>query len=207
MAKKSQALRATNADFILRGPQLDLPFPPRKKTFRERFEENVDRSGGPLACHPWKLSVQTRDYGKWGAKCPSTGKRTTVLAHRVAYELAVGPIPDGMQILHSRVCITKRCCNPRHLRPGTQTENEADKPHQSRSKRLKKSEVLEIALRHQRDGASIEALAHTFNVGKEAIRRIVRGLSHSKVTKIDRSALPDGRSRKSRAPAPMEHAA
>lgn len=42
-------------------------------------------------------------------------------AHRVAYELAVGPIPDGMQLDH--LCRNRRCVNPSHLEPVTAREN------------------------------------------------------------------------------------
>lgn len=41
--------------------------------------------------------------------------------HRVAYELRVGPIPEGMQIDH--LCRVRRCVNPAHLEPVSQTEN------------------------------------------------------------------------------------
>lgn len=44
-----------------------------------------------------------------------------IYAHRFAYELFVGPIPDGMQIDHS--CLTKRCVRPDHLSPVTGQEN------------------------------------------------------------------------------------
>lgn len=43
------------------------------------------------------------------------------LAHRVAYELVVGPIPSGLTLDH--LCRTRRCVNPTHLEPVTQREN------------------------------------------------------------------------------------
>ena len=41
--------------------------------------------------------------------------------HRFAYELFVGPIPDGMVIDHK--CRVHRCCNPKHLEPVSQRDN------------------------------------------------------------------------------------
>lgn len=48
----------------------------------------------------------------------------TAYAHRVAWELANGPIPDGGFILHS--CDNRRCVNPAHLRVGTFQDNMDD---------------------------------------------------------------------------------
>jgi hypothetical protein len=50
------------------------------------------------------------------------GHRTS--AHRVSYMLFVGPIPDGLDILHN--CDVKACVNPEHIRPGTHQENIAE---------------------------------------------------------------------------------
>ncbi len=46
-------------------------------------------------------------------------------AHRIAYELCVGPIPPGMKIDHvaKRGCDHRNCVNPAHLEPVTQGEN------------------------------------------------------------------------------------
>jgi hypothetical protein len=47
--------------------------------------------------------------------------RKIVSAHRYIYEELVGPIPDGLDLLHS--CDNPGCVNPDHLRPGTHSEN------------------------------------------------------------------------------------
>lgn len=49
----------------------------------------------------------------------------SVEAHRYAYELLVGPIPDGLTLDHveARGCTSKACVNPAHLEPVTQGAN------------------------------------------------------------------------------------
>lgn len=47
-----------------------------------------------------------------------------VLAHRVAYQALVGPIPAGMTVDHT--CHNRICCNPAHLRLLTNAENARD---------------------------------------------------------------------------------
>lgn len=50
------------------------------------------------------------------------------LAHRAAYELLVGPIPDGLTLDH--LCRRPACVNPEHLEPVTQRENNLRAPNQ-----------------------------------------------------------------------------
>lgn len=71
-------------------------------------------------CLIWTGAVQSRGYGSVGIGGGKTG-----LAHRVSYELNVGPIPDGLQIDHvkARGCRSRLCINPAHLEPVTPREN------------------------------------------------------------------------------------
>ncbi len=74
----------------------------------ERFESKIDRTA---TCWLWLGSLTYNGYGRF-----SLG-RGTVRAHRYAYELWVGPIPEGLTIDHVRArgCTSRACVNPEHL--------------------------------------------------------------------------------------------
>ena len=66
--------------------------------------------------------------------CAIEGQSELGLAHVVAYEFTVGPVPDGLDLDHmchnadptcpgGRACLHRRCCNPGHLLPSTRSEN------------------------------------------------------------------------------------
>lgn len=66
-------------------------------------------------CWVWRGTRQTKGYGYHVAS-----KRGS-LAHRFAYQLLVGPIPDGLQVDH--VCRNRWCVRPEHMRLVTPREN------------------------------------------------------------------------------------
>jgi len=86
-----------------------------------RFWSKVDVRG-PDDCWLWKRGRLRGGYGLF-ATGRKPGQQT--LAHRVAWSLSnAADIPRGMHILHS--CDNPPCCNPAHLRIGTQLDNVAD---------------------------------------------------------------------------------
>jgi len=64
-----------------------------------------------------------------------------ILAHRLAWTLWVGPIPEG-QIVRHYVCDNPPCCEPTHLRLGTHADNMADKIAKGRDHNQKKTHCL-----------------------------------------------------------------
>lgn len=80
----------------------------------ERFWPKVDRRG-PDECWPWLATLDRYGYGTF-----HDGRRLTG-AHRMAYELLRGPIPDGLELDH--LCRTRGCVNPAHLEAVTHREN------------------------------------------------------------------------------------
>lgn len=66
-------------------------------------------------CWLWMGPVAHNGYGVVSPNKPYLS------AHRAAYELFVGPIPDGLTIDH--LCRVKCCANPAHMEPVTRGEN------------------------------------------------------------------------------------
>lgn len=82
--------------------------------FDVRFWRLVDRRAVD-ECWLW-LGNKTRGYGAF-----RVDPRHSRMAHRIAYELLVGPIEDGLQLDH--LCRNASCVNPAHLEPVTSREN------------------------------------------------------------------------------------
>lgn len=82
-----------------------------------RFWAKVEKTD---TCWLWTAAL-VKGYGRFY----DTDMRP-VGAHRWAYELLVGPIPEGLTIDH--LCRVRRCVNPDHLEVVTQRENVARVP-------------------------------------------------------------------------------
>ena len=133
----------------------------------QRFESKINKSGD---CWLWTGAKLSGGYGKIIID-------KSYLAHRLAYILYNGTIPDGMVIRHT--CRGK-CVNPEHLEIGTQAENMKDMVRDGTSNRgernatakLTAEQVLEI---RRRSGESTSELAKEFRVSIRTINNIIRG--------------------------------
>jgi hypothetical protein len=73
----------------------------------------------PSGCWVWLGAIDTRSTAGPYGRVDVDGRSRA--AHRVSYELHVGPIPEGHQIDH--LCRYPRCINPRHLQAVTPQVN------------------------------------------------------------------------------------
>lgn len=81
--------------------------------YADRFWSKVLADG--TGCWIWQAYVDTDGYGRFWID------GSTHRAHRVAYELVKGPIPEGLQLDH--LCRVTTCVNPPHLEAVTGREN------------------------------------------------------------------------------------
>lgn len=165
----------------------------RRKARRTMIADNLfahcDQSGGPDACWPYlRCRHHQHGYGSvwvdgklWGA-------------HRLAYTITKGPIPEGLKVLHS--CDNPPCCNPAHLRIGTQLDNARDREERGRGNqpagednsqsKLTTRDV--IFIRRCRDIFNTEDMARMLGVQRSAVCKVLEGSTWGHV--VD---LPAGR--------------
>jgi hypothetical protein len=152
----------------------------------DAFWANVDRRS-PDECWEWMGSRDGNGYGMIPVR--RNGRRHIVKAHRHAWVLANGAIPEGAEVCHNCPgADNPACVNPRHLYPGTHQQNMKDMAEKGRlaggrvgGRRLTSDNVLEIR-RRVAAGESRVALARAFNVKHSTIGAVVSRKTWAHIT-------------------------
>ena len=136
----------------------------REQEYRDRFLDKVSPEPNS-GCWLWIGAMRNRGYGSFQFR----GGQWR--AHRAAYEMFIGPIPDGLFVTHS--CDTPSCVNPRHLSVGTHTDNMRDMRGRDRSlrgTRHRDAKLTEDDVREIRSSSNSQrTLAKRYGVHQGAI--------------------------------------
>ena len=150
----------------------------------ERFDEKFIAIGSG-GCWIWTGLVNRSGYGQIRAGSRKDGGLHTESAHRVAWKLYCGPIPDGKGEHGTCVCHhcdNRLCVNPAHLFLGTHSDNMTDKKKKgrvsrqygetNRSAKLTAAQVVKI--RSIGRSKPLREIAARFGVSAKQISRILR---------------------------------
>ena len=144
-----------------------------------RFWEKVGPPGG---CWIWQGAHIPDGYGSF------MDEGQAKKAHRVAWELVVGPISDGMHVLHH--CDVRDCVRPTHLFLGTNADNVADRVAKGRDydRRGPKNSNTKLTAEDVRwirayvaDGVDRGVIADSFGIDRSTVNRIARGTTWQNV--------------------------
>lgn len=139
-------------------------------TLRQLFLARVEITDG---CWFWRGSLTVHGYGRLQYMNKS------LRAHRVAYELFIGPIDEGMEICHH--CDNGVCVRPDHLFQGTIADNLHDMVGKGRSlmgerntkAKVSDQDVIEIRQRYAKGNVTQQELADLFGLKQITVSNIV----------------------------------
>jgi hypothetical protein len=153
----------------------------------------------PNGCLEFVGCRNSDGYGNIALGKPS---KRIVYAHRVAYELFCGPIPNGLQVAHH--CDNPPCCLPEHLFLATPQENTHDSWRKGRGNHntyhgtahpgaiLNEKQVAEIKYLLLKGQLSFGAIAALYGVSWGAVSHIKRGNTWAWVEPVETNQSPFG---------------
>jgi len=136
-------------------------------------------------CHNWTRAKTGSGYGA------IVINQRTMCAHRIAFELANGPIADDAFVLHN--CDNPACVNPAHMRLGTHEDNMHDKVLRNRvpageshyHSSITKDQALEI-IRLLGEGKTVKEVVEITSIPKSVIYNVKYGRCWNDVTGLPR---------------------
>jgi len=154
----------------------------RKRTpLADRFWVNVDKTSSPDGCWLWTAGTTTSGYGQLRLEAgPDEYRGKKARAHRVAYELCVDEIPEGMSVCHS--CDNPLCVNPDHLWIGTHAENLKDMSVKGRAAKGDRSGTSKL---NSKQVGIIKRLLSGKKINQAQIA-VLAGVSPSSITHISK---------------------
>lgn len=174
---------AKNGVFLHEGqPFRFIPGHHLRPSTSDRFWSKVNKAGQE-DCWNWQDGKRPNGYGQFW----KDGKSIT--AHRAAYELVYGLIPEGKWITHH--CDNRLCCNPKHLYAGTATDNNRDTVNRNRTNprrgshcptsKLSEDKVKIIRNAYIAGGITMQQLADQYKVTASVIHDVIHHKSWAHV--------------------------
>ena len=129
-------------------------------------------------CWEWTASKNKKGYGNFYISVGHS-KDKHCLAHRRAWILTYGEIPQGLQVLHS--CDNPPCVNPKHLFLGTNEDNVKDKIQKGRARnlmgeehpnsKLTEDKVVKIRLLRS-EGLTLQKIGSMYNIDLSTVGKV-----------------------------------
>jgi ribosome-binding protein aMBF1 (putative translation factor) len=146
------------------------------------FWSKVDRTDDPNACWEWTEGRNSCGYGYLPGDIARRDNKGVVLAHRYAWELTHGPIPQDRFICHH--CDNPACVNPAHLFCGTRSDNMRDMVAKGRYRSARRPDYVPTGDRYvsknlgdviEQQGRYQKWVADRIGMSESLMSKVVRG--------------------------------